>query len=167
VVTRRAAAAAAVLLSGAAWTGALLAAGPGLEVGSSSARLAAAGVYVVGQRLCHQRPDRSFAWQGRAMPVCARCMGLYAAVPLGACLAAIGRPRLRSAARRRGELSARAMLVAAAVPTIATVGLEVVAGVPITNAVRATTAVPLGATVAWIVAAWAGGDLDAVEAEVN
>lgn len=101
------------------------------------------------------------------MPICARCLGLYLAVPLGACLAAIGRPRLRSAARRRGELSARAMLVAAAVPTIATVGLEVVVGVPITNGVRATAAVPLGAGVAWIVAAWAGGDLDAAEAEVN
>lgn len=166
-MTRRAAAAAAVLMAGAAWMGALLAAAPGLGAGSPSGRLAAAGVYVVGQRLCHQRPDRSFAWQGRALPVCARCLGLYVAVPFGACLAAIGRPRLRSPARRRGELSARAVLVAAAVPTIATVGLEVVAGVPMTNAVRAATAAPLGATVAWIVAAWAGGDLDAAEAEVN
>lgn len=25
---------------------------------------------------CHQRPDRSFFWRGRQIPICARCFGL-------------------------------------------------------------------------------------------
>jgi len=25
---------------------------------------------------CHQRPDRSFSWRGRQVPICARCFGL-------------------------------------------------------------------------------------------
>src|SRR5688500_17600845 len=39
--------------------------------------LGAAGVYATGARVCHQRPDRSFVVDGRPMPVCARCTGLY------------------------------------------------------------------------------------------
>jgi hypothetical protein len=28
--------------------------------------------------VCHQLPERSFLWLGGPMPVCARCLGLYA-----------------------------------------------------------------------------------------
>ena len=34
---------------------------------------------------CHRRPERSFFWKGKQLPLCARCTGLYlgcAAFPL-------------------------------------------------------------------------------------
>jgi uncharacterized membrane protein len=34
-------------------------------------------------RVCHQRPERSFALLGRPLPVCARCFGLYLGLPAG------------------------------------------------------------------------------------
>ncbi len=33
--------------------------------------------------VCHQRPDRSFHWRGRPLPLCARCTGFYLALPIG------------------------------------------------------------------------------------
>src|SRR5262249_27810059 len=43
-------------------------------------------VYGVGAVVCHQRPDRSFHMWTVALPVCARCLGIYAgaAVAYGA-----------------------------------------------------------------------------------
>ena len=32
---------------------------------------------------CHRRPDRSFFVRGRQFPVCARCTGIYVALPTG------------------------------------------------------------------------------------
>ena len=69
------------------------------------------GTYLVGSLLCHQRPDRSFFLWGSQMPVCARCLGIYA----GAALAAIALPfvarvkpsRLRSPAPRASFSEAR------------------------------------------------------------
>ena len=37
----------------------------------------------VSSRICHQRPERSFAIAGIQMPVCARCSGLYVSGALG------------------------------------------------------------------------------------
>src|SRR5437867_4112806 len=45
---------------------------------SSVVYLFAFGTYLVGSLLCHQRPERSFFLWGSQMPVCARCMGIYA-----------------------------------------------------------------------------------------
>jgi predicted membrane protein DUF2085 len=69
------------------------------------------GTYLVGSLLCHQRPERSFFLWGSQMPVCARCLGIYA----GAALAAIALPfvarlkpsRLRSPATRASFGEAR------------------------------------------------------------
>ncbi|MDQ1087090.1 DUF2085 domain-containing protein [Siphonobacter sp. SORGH_AS_1065] len=36
---------------------------------------------------CHRRPDRSFFWQGKPFPVCARCTGLYLGYGSGIVLA--------------------------------------------------------------------------------
>jgi uncharacterized membrane protein len=41
---------------------------------------------------CHQRVARSFALGGGMMPVCARCLGIYLGLGLGAL---VDRPRLR------------------------------------------------------------------------
>jgi hypothetical protein len=95
--------------------------------------------YSAASRVCHQRPERSFETAGVQWPVCARCSGLYLAAPVGAVLGMMGWVRLRDAVR--------ASLVAAALPTVATLGLEW-SGVPIGNVVRAVSALPLGAIVA-------------------
>ena len=39
----------------------------------------AAAVYAVGALICHQRPERSFHWDGAQLAVCARCTGIYSA----------------------------------------------------------------------------------------
>lgn len=44
---------------------------------------------------CHQREARSFACAGQLLPVCARCLGIYAGLGFAAM---VGRPRLRTGA---------------------------------------------------------------------
>ena len=34
-------------------------------------------IFAVGSVVCHQLPERSFFLDGRQLPVCARCTGLY------------------------------------------------------------------------------------------
>jgi len=45
------------------------------------AYLFALSVYAAGGVVCHQLPDRSFLLWGHQLPVCARCTGIYAAIP--------------------------------------------------------------------------------------
>ena len=114
-----------------------------------------AGVmYAAGSFICHQLPDRSFHFQGAQLPVCARCLGLYCGGAFGSVLGAstvvrhwIGgdRPLLTRALRWRWT-------VAAALPTLATIVLEWGLGWPISNTMRALTALPLGGAVAFVVA---------------
>jgi hypothetical protein len=60
----------------------------------SAPRVVAVVTYAIGATVCHQRPDRSFATNGIAWPVCARCSGLYvsAAVAVVVCLIRFPRP---------------------------------------------------------------------------
>ena len=106
------------------------------------ALIAATAVYVGASVVCHQRADRSFHPWGAKLPVCARCAGLYAGALLGLLGAA---PWVRAR-------PARAVVAAAAVPTGATLLLELVGGLDPGNAGRAAAAVPLGAVVCWLVA---------------
>ena len=62
------------------WLGALLAA-PWLPPPL------AASVYALGSFICHQRPDRSFAIAATQLPVCGRCLGIYAGAAVGAMVA--------------------------------------------------------------------------------
>ena len=69
-------------------------------------------MYGIGAFICHQLPERSFHLGGFQIPVCARCLGIYAGVALTACVQCCGalRVALGSAAdaarpRRRGVLS--------------------------------------------------------------
>ena len=103
-------------------------------------------VYGLGSIVCHQLPMRSFHLWGVAMPVCARCTGIY----IGAATAAIASP-LAPTLRDR---SARRMLILAAIPTIATLIYEWTAGVMPANWIRALAGVPIGAAVS-LVAVWA------------
>ena len=98
--------------------------------------VAAALPYVVGARICHQRPERSFHTHGVAWPVCGRCAALYlsgAAALLVAAGAGIG----------HGGPS-RGLLLATGMPTLATWGLEVAGLWNPGTIVRALAAVPLG-----------------------
>jgi hypothetical protein len=131
--------------------------------------------YLVGSLLCHQRPERSFFLWGSQMPVCARCLGIYA----GAALAALALPfvarlkpsRRRSPAKRAsfGEAAhstgvprplacegdalhwARILLIVSIVPAAATLVYEWTTGDMPANWIRAVSSLPIGVVVAWIV----------------
>ena len=131
---------------------------------SRQAGLAAAAVYVVGGVVCHQRSERSFHVWDRQVPVCARCSGLYAGAPLGI----VGVFARRRASSRRSQTvrhmwplrRLRTILIAVAVPTVATVGVEVLGIAEPTNVGRAFSALPLGFGVAWVVGVSLAGRVD-------
>src|SRR5688572_19260743 len=114
----------------------------------------AAGVlYAAGALICHQLPDRSFHLQAIQLPVCARCFGLYGGAAVGSAMGVAGFVRRWLAGRPL--LWTRSMkwagTVVAATPTLATFALEWGLGWPISNAVRAIAALPLGCAVALVV----------------
>ena len=104
---------------------------------------AAAMVYEGAGVICHQRPERSFHVAGVQLPVCGRCLGLYVSGAIGAVAGWL-------ASRRIANRGARLALVLAAIPTALTVSLEFIGLIHPTNLVRAVSALPLGATAAWI-----------------
>jgi hypothetical protein len=115
----------------------------------------AAAVYVVGSALCHQRPERSFHLWGVQLPVCARCVGIYVGGAVAAVMAAAGAGGgLRRGPRPSRWLAPAAIrigLVAAALPTLATLAYEWTTGDVPANVMRAMAGAPLGAIVAWLV----------------
>jgi uncharacterized membrane protein len=104
---------------------------------------AAALVYEGAGLICHQRPERSFHLAGVQLPVCGRCLGLYISGAIGALAACF-------TAGRSVSGRARAALLVAALPTAVTVSLEFAGLIHPGNVVRAISALPLGATAAWI-----------------
>lgn len=118
-------------------------------------------VYLAGRIICHQRADRSFHAWGVQLPVCARCMGLYAGALLGALFAAwrsrpeSGRQVAPAEAGAGGLTEWRRRLAVAALPTAASVGLEMGRIWAQSPPVRGAAAVPLGCAVAWFVGAHA------------
>jgi uncharacterized membrane protein len=126
------------------WVAAILLAPLAIASGRPAFSLAAAGVYFAGARVCHQRPDRCFPIDGRPMPVCARCTGLYVGAAVAGPLALL----LASAWSTR---RARVAVAVAALPTVLSWGLEYAGVVHASNAVRAVLALPLGFVVAWLV----------------
>jgi hypothetical protein len=143
-----------VLVAGAFLWPMLLASGWWVRTGGHAEAGWGALVYAAASHVCHQRPDRSFQTAGAQWPVCGRCSGLYLAAPLGAVLGMVG--------RKPGRGSLRAWLVAGAIPTAVTIGLEW-AGLPINSAVRAAAALPLGAVVAALIVRTAAGRTDAIK----
>jgi hypothetical protein len=131
----------AVLIIAAPWSDAV----PG---GLGLPRVAAA-TYLTGAVVCHQRADRSFHTHGARWPVCARCSGLYLSAALGVVVVWI-RGRRPAAAPVRGW---RPLLLAAAVPTAATLVLEWWNPSWSSGPVRAVAAAPLGAVTGALLAA--------------
>ncbi|MBI4265608.1 MAG: DUF2085 domain-containing protein [Acidobacteria bacterium] len=151
----------AIAVLAAAWAG-LLVSAPLLPV-------PAAGVlYLFGSVICHQLADRSFHLDGAQLPVCARCLGIYAGFAVGAvlsagplaCATALARgtrptyERLRrpgAAGRMIGAPRTRRLLIAAAVPTALTVALEAAGLWHTSNLVRFVAGAPLGLALALVV----------------
>ena len=112
-------------------------------------------VYEAAGLICHQRPERSFHLGGIQLPVCARCLGLYAsgaAGALAACVAGFG---------ASGEVltaGATWALALAAFPTAATVALEWAGWIHPGGVARAVAAVPLGALAGWLFVRALGGE---------
>ncbi len=132
----------ATLIVAAPWSDEMPAAG-------GAARLVAAGTYLAGATVCHQRPDRSFHAHGAQWPVCARCSGLYLSAAAGVVAAwVLGRRRL---AIRFATW--RTILLAAALPTAVTLVLERLNPGWAPSLVRALAAAPLGAATGVLVAA--------------
>ena len=110
-------------------------------------------IYSIGGVICHQRPERSFVWDGQQLPVCARCTGLYlsAAVGLFAWFAV-------KAARSWRPIAidpriALRVIAVAAVPTAVSVASGAAGAWDGSNVTRALFAIPLGASAGAVVAA--------------
>ena len=99
-------------------------------------------VRMAGALVCHQRVDRSFMVFGEPMPVCARCTGIYLSGALGATAAWL---TVQSTPRHT-----RAVILAAALPTLVSVAVEWGGLMQPGNSVRALAAVPVGAACGWI-----------------
>jgi hypothetical protein len=119
----------------------------------------AVAAYSVGHLICHQLPARSFHLWGAALPVCARCTGIYLGASLAAVALTVARLRVSAetpGAEAEGSTSggharARIVLMAALVPTAGTLVFEWTTGVTPANWIRALAGVPLGVAVAWAV----------------
>lgn len=104
-------------------------------------------VYQIGRVVCHQIPERSFQLMMMPLPVCARCTGIYA----GAAAAAVLIPSFGATRHQPILAQARLVLVAAAIPTVATLVYEWTTGDVPAHWMRAAAGAPLGAAVAWII----------------
>jgi uncharacterized membrane protein len=107
-----------------------------------SAQVVARTIGAAGAVVCHQQAERSFAIANRPLPVCARCTGLYVSGAAGALAAWMAVPLMP---RRT-----RALVFAAAVPTLATVAIEWAGLAQPANTARAVAALPLGAVCGWV-----------------
>lgn len=148
---------AALVLVLVSWNAALFAA-PGGNMPRVSAF-----TYLAGSLICHQQPARSFHRDAAQFPVCARCLGLYVGALAGALvwvvIAGVGSAALPRTRRVVQPGVARGLLIAAAIPTIASVVLAWTGVWDGSNIARALLAVPLGVVIAAVVTAVAAGDL--------
>ena len=118
------------------------------HLASPHAAWAAAAPYAAGQFVCHQLADRSFLLWNVQMPVCARCLGLYTAAPLGLIW-----PTVSARRRRRAPGGSRAAVLLAAAPIAALVVVEWIGVASPGPWVRAIAALPLGAVAASLLSA--------------
>ncbi len=106
----------------------------------------AAVLYLVGSFICHQIPERSFHLGAFQLPVCARCLGIYAGAALGTLAAAV-----RALPRRPLRVRVRMLTLVAVIPTAMTVAMEWAGVWQPSNQVRAWAGLPLGLAVAFVV----------------
>ena len=132
--------------------------------------LLVAFVFAVGSVVCHQLPDRSFFLDGRQLPVCARCTGLYLSGAAGlagwwaAKLLRGWRPQPMPPAFAPWATAGQArwalgLLLIVAAPTVVSYLTGVLGIWDGSNTTRAVLAVPLGAAAGAVVAAVSTKDL--------
>jgi uncharacterized membrane protein len=131
---------------------------PALVQGSGRTATAAALSYLAGGAICHQQPVRSFHVAGVPMPICARCAGLYAGGLLGLALGLAWPTAARPAPERRRRALV-ATIAVAAIPTALSVAAEWSGLAAPGNLLRSGLALPLGASVALLVAGAVRGDV--------
>jgi uncharacterized membrane protein len=107
----------------------------------------AALVYAFAAGICHQQVERSFHLAGTALPVCARCFGLYASGAIAAVAALL---QARDDRWGVDPHTARLVFALAAAPTAATVAGEWLGLFPTTNFARFAASLPLGAAAGWL-----------------
>jgi uncharacterized membrane protein len=110
---------------------------------------AGAAVYLVGAFICHQLPERSFHLDGYQLPVCARCLGIYAGAAVVACAGCLS--RVRAPLARWPAARLRRIAIAAAAPTAVTVAAEWSGMWAASNVTRAIAGLALGAAAALVV----------------
>jgi hypothetical protein len=118
---------------------------------------AAASLYLFGSRICHQIAERSLHLAGEQLPVCARCVGVYAGAAAAALVAACAARRgvSRRALDGKGGADLRTGLRAGAAGTavnLATIVVEQMGLWSLPNGVRAAAGAILGAAVVAVVA---------------
>jgi uncharacterized membrane protein len=102
-------------------------------------------IYASGSVICHQIPERSFHLAGLQIPVCARCLGIYAGAAAGASIHLLGALATDSLRWRILTVqAARRVFIVSALPTLLTVGLDWTGVWSGTNVVRALAGVALG-----------------------
>ncbi len=114
-------------------------------------------VYSIGRVVCHQLPVRSFHLWGAALPVCARCTGIYAGAAIVACAALVASNGPGAPGAMPSAATARRVLIAALIPTALTLAYEWTTGAMPANWIRALAGFPIGAAAAWLIAS-AGSD---------
>lgn len=127
------------------WSGALPAAAAGASTSIAPCAWLVPLVYGIGHIVCHQRPERSFAWGHVAWPVCARCSGIYFGATVGAMLGLIAPLALVASPAR-----VRLWLVVSSVPVLLTLAYEWATGQVPSNVVRAMSGGVMGIIVAWL-----------------
>jgi uncharacterized membrane protein len=115
-------------------------------------------IYGIGSVICHQIAERSFQLAGSQLPVCARCLGIYAGGAAGTVLW-LARHLTQSrrllsptdSQPRHGRPRDVGVLIVAAAPIAITLGLEGSGLLPLSNWVRAVSGIPFGAGVSLVV----------------
>jgi uncharacterized membrane protein len=98
----------------------------------------AATLYVIGSFICHQRPERSFWLADAQLPVCARCIGIYAGVVAGGVMAPLVGPVRRP----------RLLMILSAVPAVVSLVVEWTGLGRPSNGIRAMTGLVAGSVIA-------------------
>lgn len=102
-------------------------------------------MYAAGAVICHQMPERSFHLAGFQLPVCARCLGIYAGAAAAAAIHVLGVFATHSERWRiLTSQSARRVFVVSALPTLMTIALERSGAWHGTNGVRAIAGIAVG-----------------------
>jgi uncharacterized membrane protein len=126
-------------------------------------RVIAAGTYLAGSFICHQKPERSFYADRSQLPVCARCTGLYVGGAVGVTAWLLVAGWRRTAPHRALQLATtsnvRVLLAVVAAPTLITVLSGLLGVWDPQNMTRALLAVPFGCGLGAVVSAAAAGDL--------